>query len=128
MYNNICNICIITYIIYIYLYIYIYLLYIFIIYTYLCRYIYIHTYIYIYIYIYIIYIYIYIYMHVYVVMYYTEKKRTIQSQVKFSSLSKNWVFCCCFVAPRLPFGLLLRGQAESSNINHCCFIAIETWG
>ena len=42
----------------------------------------------IYIHIYI-YIYIYIYMHVYVVMYYTEKKRAIQPQVNFSSLSEN---------------------------------------
>ena len=61
----------------------------------------------------------------------------MQSQVKFPNLLKNckvrayefplfnmFFLTCYFAVPQPTFGLLLREQAQSSNVNHCCFIAI----
>ena len=31
----------------------------------------------------------------------------------------------CFLTSPLSFGLLLRGQAESFNVNDCCFILFK---
>ena len=50
-----------------------------------------------------------------------ETKGHLNSFFSFNFLS------CCFAALWLSFGLLLRGETQSSNVNHCCFIAIWTW-